>query len=139
MNRTKKVLLHFVLCMFTCFTLFLAGCTFQLGGLVQIEGAYKFQKMSYQQGGMTIELEAGEKFMGMITFSEDYMTLTLNENGTAVMVMSDGESMETGNGTWTKIDNNTLQITIEGEPENVQWSGNTITMENDGATVILKK
>ena len=135
MVRTRRFLGAILMVLMLCACFLFCGCKED----AKIEGTYKFSKMTYVEAGVQVEINAGEKFMGMITFSEDYMTLTLNENGTAVMVMSDGESMETGNGTWTKIDNNTLQITIEGEPENVQWSGNTITMENDGATVILKK
>ena len=138
MNRTKKVLLHFVLCMFTCFTLFLAGCTFQLGGLAQIEGAYKFQKMSYQQGGMTIELEAGEEFMGMLTLSADFAVLTLNEDGSASFTVNAGVE-QTYTGSWEKVENGQIALTLDGETETINCDGKTIQIEEDGMLLLLVK
>lgn len=138
MDRTKKFLLRFVLCMFTCFSLFLAGCVIPFGGLTKIEGTYKFQKMTYQQGGMTMELEAGEEFMGMLTLSEDFAVLTLNEDGSAEMTINAGVE-QTVTGTWEKVENGQVAITLDGDTETVNCDGVTIQIEEEGMLLVLAK
>ena len=138
MIRTKKFLLRFVLCMFACFSLLLSGCVLQMGGASKIEGTYKFAKLSYQQGGMTIEVEAGEEFMGMMTLSEDYAILTLNEDGSAEMTMNAAVS-QTVTGTWEKVEDGKIALTFEGDTETVTCNGKKIEMESDGMKLVLKK
>ncbi|MDY6023475.1 MAG: hypothetical protein SPJ19_01530 [Candidatus Borkfalkiaceae bacterium] len=132
MNRTKRLFLLLFICVIATFSLLLTAC----GG--KVEGTYKFKTLSYQEGGMTIELEAGEKFMGMITLTEDFAVLTLNADGSAVMTMkADGE--ETSIGTWTKAEKGKIVLTFDGESQTVACDGKKIEIETDGVKVVLKK
>ena len=102
-------------------------------------GTYKFNRMTGDMGGMSVDLEVGEEFMGMITLTEDYMTITLNEDGTAVSETNAmGESM-TINGTWTSKSSNEIDLTFEGETVACSCDGTTLSMEQDGLSVVLKK
>ncbi len=132
MNRTKRLFLLLFICVIATFSLLLTAC----GG--KVEGTYKFKTLSYQEGGMTIELEAGEKFMGMITLTEDFAVLTLNADGSAVMTMkADGE--ETSIGTWTKAEKGKIVLTFDGESQTVACDGKKIEIETDGVKAVLKK
>lgn len=103
---------------------------------VKMDGEYKFYSMSYEENGMMIELKAGEKFMGSITLTEDFISITLYQDGSAKMV-SAGETMN--GGSWKKIDDSHVEITFEGEPETFVCDGKTMTIDQDGAKVVLKK
>ena len=118
-----------------CICVLFSGCT------KEIEGTYKFSKMTYIEGGVQIELEAGEEFMGMMTLSEDFMTLSLNKDGTATMKVSGGVDVdaEITAGTWKKLDEKTVEITFDGEAQTCTCDGEKITIEEDGAKVVLKK
>ena len=132
MNRTKRLFLQLLICIITTFSLLLTAC----GG--NVEGTYKFKKLSYQESGVTIELEAGEKFMGMITLAEDFATITLNADGSAVMMMkADGE--QTSTGTWTKAEDGKIVLTFDGEPQTVTCDGKKIEVETDGIKLVLEK
>jgi len=131
MNKTKKFFTYVLVCIIACFTMVLAAC----GG---VEGTYKFQKLTYTEGGMTIEMEAGEQFMGMITLSEDFVSLTLNADGSAVMTMKmDSEEVTTG--TWTKAEDDKIVLTFGGEDQVVSCDGKTIEIEAEGMKFVLKK
>lgn len=93
------------------------------------EGTYKFSSMT--MGEETVE--AGDEFMGT-TFSEDYMTIELKEDGTAVLTTM-GIDTEV---TW-ELDGKTLTLTIAGTEMECTLSGGTISMEQDGASIELKK
>ena len=54
--------------------------------------------MTMTQNGMEVTLQAGEQFMGMITLNEDFVTLTLNGDGSMSMTLA-GETMS---GTWAQ-------------------------------------
>ena len=76
--------------------------------------------------------------MGMMTLSEDFMQLTLNKDGTATLITSmDEPEVETG--TWKKIDSKTVEITFDGEAQTCSCDGKKLTIEADGAKVVLKK
>ncbi len=132
MNRTKRLFLQLLICVIATFSLLLTAC----GG--NVEGTYKFKKLSYQESGMTIELEAGEKFMGMITLSEDFAVLTLNADGSAVMTMkANGE--ETSTGTWTKAEDGKIVLDFTGEAQTVSCDGKKIEIETEGVKLVLEK
>lgn len=135
MTRAKRFFGAILMGLMLCACLLFGAC----GKDNKIEGTYKFSKMIYNEGGMQIEIDAGEEFMGMMTLTEDFMKLTLNEDGTAVMTAYDGESTETATGTWVKVDGETLSIIFDGEAEQCKWNENTITMEDVGSKIILKK
>ena len=132
MNRTKKLFLKLFICVIAMFSLLLTAC----GG--NVEGTYKFKKLSYQEGGITIELEAGEKFMGMMTLSEDFAVLTLNANGSAVMTIN-AEGEETSTGTWTKAEEGKIVLTFDGESQIVACNGKKIEIEEEGRKLVLEK
>ena len=113
------------------------GCNMQGCTMTQVDmaGEYKFYSMSYEENGMLIELKAGEKFMGAVTLTEDYVTITLYEDGSAKM-LAQGETVE---GTWKKVDDSHAEITFGGDALTVPCDGQTITIEGNGASFVLKK
>lgn len=134
MSRVKHFFSAILMGLILCVCFLIGGCSED-----KIEGTYKFSKMNYVEGGIQIELEAGEEFMGMMTLSEDFMTLTLNEDGTAVMKMVEEEETEIETGTWEEVDSETIKITFDGESQTYKCDGKTITVEEDGVKVVLKK
>ena len=131
MKRTKRFFCTIMFSLLLCICCLFCGCA-------KVEGTYKFNKLSYTQGGVKIELEAGEEFMGMMTLSEDFATLTLDADGTATMIIS-AEEEQTLNGTWKKIDNSSIELTFEGEAQTCAYEDGTITVETEGVTLILQK
>ena len=131
MNRAKKFFICLLISMVTCFSFLLVAC----GN--NVEGTYKFKKLTYQEGGLTVELEAGEKFMGAITLSEDFIVITLNKDGSAVMSMqTEGEELSTG--TWVKGEEGKIVLDF-GEAQTVACDGKTMDFEIDGVSLILEK
>lgn len=97
-------------------------------------GTYKFYSMTYEESGVKVELKAGDKYMNMITLSEDYMVLTVNDDNTFSMAAMG----ETAKGEWKEEDGKYYLI-IEGETQEVSVSGKSITFEMEGVKVVLKK
>ncbi len=101
-----------------------------------ITGTYKFSSMSMNQGGLSVEVKAGEEFMG-VTITEEAYSLTVNEDNTWTMKVNVGEEF-TQSGTWEEKDGKYL-FSAEGKSMEVTLSGNTLTFEQDGAKIVLKK
>lgn len=101
-----------------------------------ITGTYKFSSMSMNQGGLSVEVKAGEAFMGF-TITEDAYTLTVNEDNTWTMTVNMGTAT-TQNGTWEEKDGKYM-FTVDGESIEVTLDGNTLTFEQEGAKIVLKK
>lgn len=101
-----------------------------------ITGTYKFSSMSMNQGGLSVEVKAGEEFMG-VKITEEAYSLTVNEDNTWTMKVNVGEEF-TQSGTWEEKDGKYL-FSAEGESMEVTLSGNTLTFEQDGAKIVLKK
>ena len=138
---TMAVMTVLLVCMAFVFT---SGCSVleSLGLGVKIEGTYKFDSLSYKQDGVTVEIKAGEKFMGLYIIEEDFATITLNEDGTATMNISTQATVEQG--TWEQGDNNTIYITDRlGDREECFCNGRTLEffMIEDGIVMqmVLKK
>ena len=132
-TETKRFFSVILMSLFLCVCFLFGGCA------KEMEGTYKFSKMTYTEGGMEIELEAGEKFMGMVTLSEDFITITLHADGTATMSTFEEGATATLAGTWKKVDGENIEITVDGEAQTCKCDGKTITMQEDGATIVLKK
>lgn len=130
--KMKKLLNQLLVWMVVCFAVLLAGCS------KNWEGTYKFKSMRYEESGMTVEVEAGEEVMGMLTLTEDFAVLTLNEDGTATMVINFGEEM-TQEGTWQKDENGKLALTFDGSTETFECDGKTVSFEMEGAYIVLEK
>ena len=101
-----------------------------------ITGTYKFSSMSMNQGGLSLEVKAGEEFMG-VTITEEAYSLTVNEDNSWTMKVNVGEDF-TQSGTWEEKDGKYL-FSAEGKSMEVTLSGNTLTFEQDGAKIVLKK
>lgn len=155
MKKLRALLRTAILTVFLCvFFLFggcylpdgtqMQGCNMQACNMqactpvatVKMDGDYKFYSLSYEENGMMIELKAGEKFMGSIVLTEDFMSITLYQDGSAKMV-SAGETMN--GGSWKKVDDSHVEITFEGSPETFVCDGKTMTIDQDGVKVVLKK
>ncbi len=126
MKKFSKVLaLVLVTALLSCCLLF-TGCGAKKAGV------YKFESMMMDQGGMQIEINVGEKFMGAITLTEDFMVITLNEDGTVSIKVSDimGDAdMQTG--TWTDDDKESITITIDGDAKVCFCDGETLVLEEE--------
>lgn len=116
-----------------------ALCIFMAACSSSFEGTYKFYSMSMNQGGISINYEVGKEYMG-VTFNEDMFTLTVNGDKTwSMSTQMMGES-ETAKGTWEEKDGK-YYLTAEGEEDTIEVAvdGKTITFEQDGAKIVLKK
>lgn len=104
-------------------------------------GTYKFYSMKGEELGMSIELKAGEKFMGFITLDEDFITVELKEDGTVTMSTAMLGEAEIETGTWkeNEEDSSKIDITIAGETETWECNGKELHMEQDGYQITLKK
>lgn len=137
MVRTKKFIGSILMGLLCCLCFLFTGCFDK-----EIEGTYKFKSMTYTEGGMEMEIKAGEKFMGMMTISEDFMKITLNKDGTVVMVSSsfeDSTETETEMATWSKSEKGTIAITFDEETKICECDGKKLIIESDGAKITLKK
>lgn len=123
-----KIVLSVML--FLMSVMLLTGC----GG--QVEGTYKFDSMTYVDNGMTVTVEAGENYMNMITLTEDYITITLDEDGLATLIMS-GESPI--DGSWKQKDGDKIELIFGGGAQVCDCNGKTLTIEIDGSEITLKK
>lgn len=100
-----------------------------------IVGTYKFYSMKVEMEGAKIDLKVGDKFMGMIELTEDYMVLTINDDNTLTLTAM-GEQATTGS--WSEEDGK-YYLTIAGEKQEITVSGNTLTMKEEGAEIVFKK
>ena len=118
----------------TIMSALLLVCSVIMVGCGSVVGTYKFKSLSGSEGGIEINVEAGEEFMGM-TITEDFMVIELKEDGSCVMTMY-GETTE--GATWVK-DGDKVIITAEGEEQALTIDGNKLVMTQDGMTVVLSK
>lgn len=148
----KKLLNRLLVWMLVCCAALLVGCS------KDWTGTYKFKSIRYEDSGMTVEVEAGEELMGMITLTEDFVVLTLNDDGTAIMTTKlweetkqEGTWKKDENcrlalteetrqeGTWKKDENGKLALTFEDSTETVECDGKTILFEMGGVSMVLEK
>ena len=101
-----------------------------------IVGTYKFSKMSMTQGGISVEIKAGEEYMG-VTVSEDAYTLEVKEDNTLELKVNMGQEM-TETGTWEEKDGKYI-LTIDGESIEGTLNGNVLSFEMEGVKLELKK
>ena len=101
-----------------------------------IVGTYKFSKMSMSQGGISIEIKAGQEYMG-IKVSEDAYSLVVKDDNTFELKANMGTSV-TEKGTWEEKDGKYI-FTADGESMEVKLDGNVLSFEMDGMKLELKK
>lgn len=144
MKRTKFLIQSIFLIVLTCLTFLFSSCT------EKIEGTYKFDSMTYNESGVSIEIKAGEKFLNTLTITEDFSILTLREDGQILFSISSINSTNISsfniyppdiyNGTWSKIENRKIALNIKGFlKQECECNGKTLKMEYDGMELILKK
>lgn len=116
-----------------------ALCVIMAACSASFEGVYKFNSMSMNEGGISINYEVGKEYMG-VTFNEDVFTLTVNSDKTWTMATKMFGEGDTVKGTWEEKDGK-YYLTAEGETEAIEVTldGNKITFEQEGAKVVLKK
>ncbi len=130
----KKVFAGILMSVVTvAFCIFMAACS------SSFSGTYKFNSMSMDAGGVSINYEVGKEYNG-VTFNEDMITLTVNDDNTWSMSTQMMGANETTEGTWEEKDGK-YYLTAEGESEAIEVTvvGKKITFEQDGAKVVLKK
>lgn len=95
-------------------------------------GTYRFSSMKV--GDKTFEV--GQTYEG-IELTKDFSTITLSSDGTAEM-KSMGISQKA---TWkaNEEDSGKVDITVMNQTITVECSGGTITMEQEGVIIVLKK
>lgn len=114
-------------------TLILVACCSVLTACSLVEGTYKFESLSFEEGGVSINVEAGEEFLGE-TISEDFMVIEIGKDGKCTVTM-DGDSIEA---TWEK-DGDVIKITIDGDTAEFKIDGNKLIFEMSGVKYTLKK
>ena len=124
MKKFSKVLaLVLVTALLSCCLLF-TGCSAKKAGV------YKFESMQMEKDGVQVEIKVGEKFMGALTLTEDFMVITLNEDGTiSIKASGMGDDLQTG--TWTDDDKESITFTIDGDAEVCFCDGETLVLEED--------
>lgn len=133
MKKIRRLFMAIAAFCTLCVSFVLAGCS------ASTEGTYKFYSMKGEKNGIQIEIEVGEKFMGMMTLTEDFITMTLNEDGSVAAISKTNGEEEISTGLWIKSGEENIAITLDGETKNCACDGKTLTIEVDGMTLILKK
>ena len=116
------------------------------GGSVDPVGSYKIKtidgktvedvlKAELESSGMgDMSLDKALELLG-ITSLDDYMTLELKSDGSAVMTSMGGSS----NGTW-KQDGSKVSVTFEGDTQEFKLSGNELSgTDSDGTEYVFEK
>lgn len=114
----------------------IALCVIMTACSTGIVGEWKFESMHMSEGGVSVDIKAGEQFMG-VTINEDAFILTIKEDNTLEFKVNMGEEA-TVTGTWEEKDGK-YYLTIEGETQEATINGGKLTFENEGATLTLKK
>ena len=102
-----------------------------------ITGTWKFSKATGNVGGLEVNYEVGKEIAGGVTITEDFVVLTINEDNTFEMKMAMmGE--ESVKGEWKEEDGK-YYLTVDGESIEMTLNGKTLTFENEGMKMELKK
>lgn len=137
MNKTKKFFSYVLVCIIACLTMMLTAC----GG---VEGTYRLHKLTYTESGMMIEEESGEEILVQGDTAKDLMVLTLNDNGSAVMITRiDIDVEEVMVGTWVNTGVGGIILTFDELELTASCNGMTIefviTDRGEALTFVLKK
>lgn len=108
-----------------------------LTGCSNPAGTYKFQSMLADVGGIQAELVVGEKYLGTITLTEEFMVLTLEKDGTAAL--SALSSLGSSTGTWKKTGKNEITLTLDGEAIAMNMDGDLLIFQEEMGKITLKK
>ena len=117
--------------------LIIAICVMMTACSTSIVGEWKFYSMHQEQNNVTVDIKAGESYMG-VTISEDAIVLTINEDGSAELKMNMAGQSANLKGTWEEKEGK-YYLTFEGESQEITVKGGKLSMENAGAKLTLKK
>lgn len=100
-------------------------------------GTYKLYSMTVNG----TEYKAGDEVPVLGKLADDYITITLNEDGSCEMTIKVLGQEAKNEATWKENadDSKKIDLTAEGKTETISCDGSSITMEMDGNTVVLKK
>lgn len=116
-----------------------ALCAVMAACSASFAGVYKFSSMSMNEGGVSVNIEAGKEWNG-VTFNEDAFILTVNEDYTWTMQSKLFGSQESVKGTWEEGEGKYyLKAEGSGDKMEVTREGNKITFSQDGAKIVLKR
>lgn len=102
-----------------------------------ITGTWKFSKASGNAGGVEINYNVGDEITPGVKITEDFVVLTINEDNTFEMKMAMmGDESFTGE--W-KEEGGKYYLTVEGESVEMTLSGSTLSFEQEGMKLELKK
>ena len=104
------------------------------------EGVYKFDSMTAEVLGKTVELKAGDKYMELYTLSEDIIQIELKSDG-SYTISTVGSLFSAQAGTWAvnEKDSKKIDLTSGNVTTTVECDGKTIHMEQGGMQITLKK
>ena len=127
----KLLVIMFTLVLSMCAIFGLTAC----GDDGAVEGTYKFVSMSGYNGDTYVEVEVGDTHQGY-TFTEDYMTIEIKNDGTANLIGIDGAAAVT----W-RADGNKIYFSYENWPHEqvMEKDGNKLVLVADGITYTLSK
>ena len=128
----KKVLAAFVSSL-----AIVALCVCMAACSTGITGTWKFYKASGNVSGMEINYEVGTEITDGVKITEEFIVLTINEDNTFEMksaMMGD----EAQKGTWEEKDGK-YYLNVEGESIEMTIKGSTLTFEQEGMKLELKK
>ncbi|MDE7083304.1 MAG: hypothetical protein K2O89_06365 [Clostridia bacterium] len=101
-----------------------------------ITGTWKFHKASGTVSGLEINYEVGKEMNG-VKITEDFIVLTINEDKTFEMKMAMmGEDSVTGE--WKEEDGK-YYLVVDGQEVEMTLSGTTLSFEQEGMKMELKK
>ena len=109
-----------------CFAL--AACS------TKFEGTYKFSSMQGKEAGIEINYKVGDEITGGMKITEDFMVLTVNADNTLTLSAMGTDTA----GTWEQKDGK-YYITIAGQTQEVEVSGNSVVFTQGENKVTLKK
>ncbi len=148
-NSTKFLNLTIVAMLLFGFCFLFSGCSTthdEPDNSLAIEGTYKFASVSFfeeiEGTDFSATFEAGDTYMDEL-LTEDSMVLTLNKDGSAVVVVSsvsDGtEEKMTQVGSWVSGADNTVVITFDGSSVSCTCDGKTLIIEEQEMSMTFKK
>ena len=114
----KKFLVTLLVFLLTVCCLFMTACS--------VNGNYKLEKISG-------EIVPGKEYLGQ-TITEDFITLTLNEDGTGEINLMGIQ----GEITWVEL-SDVIKVTVGDKTYNFNKYGDKLTFIVQGITFVLKR
>ena len=100
-------------------------------------GHVEVSKASGNAGGVEINYNVGDEITPGVKITEDFVVLTINEDNTFEMKMAMmGDESFTGE--W-KEEGGKYYLTVDGESVEMTLSGSTLSFEQEGMKLELKK